>query len=308
MPAVLHYVDLTLPELQALDDTKTIFLLSVSPIEAHGPHLPVGTDVFIAQELQRRYVEQLTAKYPDYQLVLVPDLYCGSDALPVAGSLSVRGTALEAIILDYAKGLAKQGFKYLFLADNHGGPRHQMALYRASKRAWRCWRFSVISPFNLVFRYMVQHDTKFLEATGLVPGSCGDDADAHAGTNETSLLLAVDPAQVADQASIPASLPPAPKGLASLVYRLGTLFGKTDWGKDLRHLANTLAWVSEENMLPYMGDPAKATAAAGEAMLNARVDVAMELFAQALSGQLGPVGLGKPMLYWLSWLVRLPED
>ena len=307
MSIVLQYVDLNLSDIEALDGENTIFLLSVSPIEAHGPHLPVGTDVFIAQELQRRYVQRIIAKYPGFNLVCLPDLYCGSDALPVSGSLSVRATALEAIILDYAKGLAKQGFKYLLLADNHGGPRHQMALHRASKRAWRRWRFAVISPFNLVFRYMVQHDSGFMAATGLGPGECGDNADAHAGTNETSLLLAVNSAKVAEQTDIPASLPPAPRGLPGLINRLGTLFSGKCWGKDLQHLANTLAWVSDDDMLPYMGDPKQATAPAGEAMLNARVDVAMELLDKALEGRQGPAELAKPMLYWINWLVRLPE-
>jgi len=301
---VMRYVNLSLPELQSLDRERTIFLMCVSPIETHGPHLPVGTDMFIAKELQRRYIQKLREEYPDYRLIVLPDLYCGSDALPVEGSLSVRGTALESIIVDYAKGLAKQGFRYLFLSDNHGGPRHQLALYRASNKAWQRWHFAVVNTFNVVFRYMVHHDADFLQKTDLAPGSCGDDADAHAGTNETSLMLAAEPERVGSQ-DIPPSWPPEPKGTLALLYRLGTMLGRTGWGKDLKHLAATLAWVSDENMLPYMGAPAKATAAAGQAMLDARVEVAMELFAQVLNGDMV---INKPMLHWLSFLVRVPEN
>ena len=302
-----EYVHLTLPELEALDKDKTICLITVSPIEAHGPHLPVGTDIFIAQELQRRYMKIINGHYPGFTCLTLPDLYCGSDALPVTGSLSVRATALEAVLLDYAQGLAKQGFKYLLVADNHGGPRHQMALYRASTRAWKRWRFAIIAPFNLVFRLMVHHDEEFLALTGLGPGECGDDADAHAGTNETALLLAVRPDLVKDTAVIAASLPPRPKGFAKLLYRVGAAFDQTSWGKDLKHLANTLAWISDEDMLAYMGDPKKGKTAAGEAMLNARIKAAEKMLDEVIKQGKEPARLAKPMLYWLHWLVKLPE-
>ena len=91
------------------------------------------------------------------------------------------------------------------------------------------------------------------------------------------------------------------------MHRLGSAFATTTWGQDLQHLANTLAWVSEPAMLPYMGDPQQATAAAGEAMLQARLAVCLELLAQVLEQGYGPPELTKPMLAWLSFLVWLPE-
>lgn len=57
---VLEYVELCLPEILELDREKTVFLISVSPIEVHGPHLPVGTDVFIAEELMGLTLKLLT--------------------------------------------------------------------------------------------------------------------------------------------------------------------------------------------------------------------------------------------------------
>ncbi len=77
--------------------------------------------------------------------------------------------------------------------------------------------------------------------------------------------------------------------------------------RDLEHLANTLAWVGDPDMLPYMGDPRKATAEAGEAMLAARVEVAMELFERALAdGGREPVRL-RPMLWGVRAMRKLPE-
>jgi len=301
---MLEYVQMNLREVEKLDREKTIFLMAVSPIEVHGPHLPLGTDVFVAEELQRRYVEALHREYPDYTLVKLPPLFLGSDALPVKGSLSIPAPMLRGVLISLAKGLAKQGFCYLFLSDNHGGPRHQQAAESAARKAWKKYGFYIINPFGIVFRLMVQHDEKFLEETGLAPGFCGDDADAHAGTNETSLMLVTRPESVSgDYREVPPSLPPDPNRLVMLLSRFINLFSPK-LGKDLDHLANLLAWVDDARMLPYMGNPAKASEEAGEAMLQARLNVAMKLFRSALKGEHIKIS---PMLWSLRFLQHLPE-
>ncbi len=97
-------------------------------------------------------------------------------------------------------------------------------------------------------------------------------------------------------------------GLASVVRLLG---GRT-LGRDLDHLAKTLAWVGDPGMAPYMGDPSRATREAGEAMLAARVEVAMELFERALASGAEPESMRQPvhiqpMLWGLRILRKLPE-
>lgn len=304
MAQLLSYVRMTLPEIEALDRSRTIFLMAVSPIEVHGPHLPLGTDVFVAGELLRRYAAALQQEYPEYTLVTLPPLYLGADALPVKGSLSVPAPLLKKVLLSYVKGLAAQGFRFLFLADNHGGPRHQLGIESASRRAWRKYRFYLINPFNHEFRLMVRHDPAFLEETGLGPGTCGDDADAHAGTNETSLMLRVDPEQVRDSwRTVSPSLPPPPARVVLFLGRVLSIFSRT-LGGDLEHLAYTLAWVRDPRMKPYMGAPARAGAGAGEAMLQARTRIAMDFFRRALRGEEIRIA---PLLWGLRFLQVLPE-
>ena len=95
MAQVLSYVRMALPEIEALDRKKTIFLMALSPIEVHGPHLPLGTDIFIAEELLQRYTAALQEEFPDYTLVTLPSLYLGSDALPVQGCLLYTSLRLK---------------------------------------------------------------------------------------------------------------------------------------------------------------------------------------------------------------------
>ena len=48
---MLKYDNLTLTDIRALPRDRTIFALAMSPIEVHGPHLPVGIDVVIAENV-----------------------------------------------------------------------------------------------------------------------------------------------------------------------------------------------------------------------------------------------------------------
>ena len=305
---MLEYAKLTYPELQALDRERAVFLGAVSPLEVHGPHLPVGTDVFVAEELLRRYAVALREKHPEVELVALPPLYAGSDPLPFPGSVAIPPTVLEGHLLATAQGLARQGFKYLLVADNHGGPRHQLAIESAARKAWKRFRFYLIDPFGAVFRYMVQHDPEFLAVTGLAPGRCGDDADAHAGTNETSLMLAAHPELVkGEYRTLPASSPPArssARTFLSAVARLLRSCGAREAAEDLLHLGETLAWIGDPGKQPYLGSPALASAEAGEAMYRGHVWAMLKLMDRALQGEPVPI---RPLLWGLRLLKSVPQ-
>ena len=38
-------------------DRETIFFISVGTMEAHGPHLPVGNDLFIARHVEKELLK-----------------------------------------------------------------------------------------------------------------------------------------------------------------------------------------------------------------------------------------------------------
>ncbi|HEY3315325.1 MAG TPA: creatininase family protein [Bacillota bacterium] len=304
MARIVEYIRQTLPQLQALDKAKSIALMSVSPIEVHGPHLPVGTDVYISDELQRRYAAEIELRHPDFTLVVLPPLHAGADPLPVGGSIAVPAPVLEGLIVAFAAGLGEQGFRYLLISDNHGGPRHQMAIEAAARTAWKKHRFYVINSFGLEFRMMVQHDQALLTATGLGPGNIGDDPDVHAGTNETSLMLATDPGLIdPGYRNVPPSAPTKGPGVVAGLGRILRALGGRVIGRDLEHLDATLAWTGQKGFTPYMGAPAKASREAGEAMFKARVEVAMGLLERALRGEELRI---TPMLWGLRILRKLP--
>jgi creatinine amidohydrolase/Fe(II)-dependent formamide hydrolase-like protein len=50
------------PALDALERARTASVLTVSPLETHGPHLPVGVDAFAARHFARSVAERLVPR------------------------------------------------------------------------------------------------------------------------------------------------------------------------------------------------------------------------------------------------------
>src|SRR5437870_2081663 len=59
--AVLDLAHLTWEEVRDLDRTKTVAIVPVGAVEAHGPHLPLATDVIIAEAMARAAAGRLAA-------------------------------------------------------------------------------------------------------------------------------------------------------------------------------------------------------------------------------------------------------
>src|SRR5437762_14185118 len=66
---------LTWPAVRDLLAARTVAVLPTGAIEAHGPHLPLGTDIVIAEAMARAGAERLSAR--GLHVVVLP-------ALPVA--------------------------------------------------------------------------------------------------------------------------------------------------------------------------------------------------------------------------------
>src|SRR5947209_20340789 len=60
--AVLDFAHLTWEEVRDLDRTKAVALLPVGAVEAHGPHLPLATDVVIAESIARAAAVRLATR------------------------------------------------------------------------------------------------------------------------------------------------------------------------------------------------------------------------------------------------------
>lgn len=199
---MLRWQELPFPRLAVESDRPRVALLPVGAIEAHGPHLPVGTDVWIAEAMARAAVPGLLDG--GFQPLLLPALaYTPAPfAEEFPGTLSIRPETLTALVVDLARALGRQGTACLALANAHFDPAHLGALAAARDELAGGAAPRLAWP-DLTRRALAARLTEEFQS-----GAC------HAGRYETSILLAVRPELVDEEArgalaANPRSLPEA---------------------------------------------------------------------------------------------------
>jgi len=168
-------------ELTFLDVSKrlrasSILCLPIGSIEQHGPHLPLNTDVVLAEEFARRIIARWGETYDLWQLpTLTVSLAREHEWAPGTLSLSIQG--MTTLINDLGREIARSlPARNLAIINGHGGNRGILEALAQDLRA----------DFNL--NVCVLHPAVWAEAdiSAAIP-------EIHAGKNETSMMLAIAP-------------------------------------------------------------------------------------------------------------------
>lgn len=120
----LKLADWTWEELDGLERERAVVVLPVGATEAHGPHLPLCTDVVIAEAMARNGAEKLRAR-GHFALVAPPLAFTVADfASGFAGTVSIRPETAQALLEDVGTSLQQHGFRTLAVANAHLDPVH----------------------------------------------------------------------------------------------------------------------------------------------------------------------------------------
>jgi len=195
--------ELSTPGLDALDRDRTVVILSVSPLETHGPHLPLGVDAFTARYFSEAIAERVVASRPGWVVVLAPTLHVGSFTFDTIGTVRVRQRVVRDLVVDYGRALARAGFRHILVSNGHGGPGHLVALEEAAAIVSRRHRVTMASfTGHLAWEFLRGRLLPQIEAGLGRPLSPTEreafSEDAHGGWWETSLMLALRPDLVDD--------------------------------------------------------------------------------------------------------------
>lgn len=227
------------PHVKALAEAGTWALLPVGSTEAHGPHLPLNVDVVIAQEVCRRVAAHLDAvEFP-------PVAYSLTDfAAPFSGTVSLPADTAKALLVGVLRGLSHSGFSRVAVINHHLEPAHFKVVHAAAAEAATGSEVRIVVP---------DHRRK---PTGPRLGDEFMHGGSHAGTYETSLMLAAAPHLVDE--TVRRTLAPVAVDLPGAIKAGATNFLEAGGPR------------------AYFGDPAAATAAEGHRLFELIVEATLD--------------------------------
>jgi creatinine amidohydrolase len=171
--------EMTAPDINAAiaKGCKTV-VIGVGATEQHGPHLPTMTDQRIGDEIANRVALELENAL---QARTIP-VGVSDHHLTFGGTISFKPETLKMIILDYVNSLVLCGFTRIIFLPSHGG--NFATVEQAIKEAQVNYPEIKIIGFTNLLRF-----AHFLNSLSNTFGVTDNESGAHAGENETSIML-----------------------------------------------------------------------------------------------------------------------
>lgn len=174
--------ELSTKEVEAAVKKGVAIILPVGSVEEHGDHLPLCTD-----SVQPEYVALEVAKRT--RCLLAPPLRYGlcNTTRNFPGTISLKFDTLYAIIRDILTELIRNGFSQIIVLSGHAGQFQMSALKLAATDVTRQQetdcpgkksRIMVLSDYDFAFELAERYASL---------------KDGHAGTIETSRMMAIKP-------------------------------------------------------------------------------------------------------------------
>jgi creatinine amidohydrolase/Fe(II)-dependent formamide hydrolase-like protein len=189
-PPSVQLEELTWTEVRdAVKGGATTVIIPAGGTEQSGPHLALGKHNVRARVLAGRIAQALGDTLVAPVVAYTPE-EAGHQKFP--GTISIPGTTFRSILESAARSLRQAGFTHIVLLGDHGG--YQALLKEAAAALNKEWAGSGVRA-HFIDDYYRTTQTAYvqaLRAQGLSEAQIG----SHAGTADTSLTLATDPALV----------------------------------------------------------------------------------------------------------------
>jgi creatinine amidohydrolase len=155
---------------------KTV-LIPVGSIEAHGPHLPLATDLYTIYEVCKEVARKI-------KVMVAPPIYYGlcRSTRNIPGTISIKGEILKALVLNILSEFYRWGLRNFFILSGHAGGTHGAYLIDAAEtfiESHKDAKFFVADIIKML--------TPFLKELN-IPSE-----DSHAGEWETSMIMHLKP-------------------------------------------------------------------------------------------------------------------
>ncbi len=250
-----RFEELTTPDyIKAVEKSSKTCILPIGVFEKHGPHLPLGTDLYIAREYAlRAAAKEYTVVFPWYYFSQI------NEAKHQPGTIAYSPELIWKILQETLNELARNGFDKIIIVNGHGGNNAFLNFFGmaqlSERRSYSLYWFQPTDDPEIVKKAekLTQHDP----------------FNAHAGNEESSVLEAIVPD-------------------LSHLDRAGQQSGVDQ--ERLENLSNVYTGIWWYAKFPnhYGGDGTKANAKAGELLINSTVDQLIRLIQAVKKDQVVP--------------------
>lgn len=230
-----YLAEMTFAEVQEAAKDAVV-LLPAAATEAHGPHLPLMTDVIIARAMATAGAKALEARGVSLGVVAPPLQWTPAGyAAGFPGTMSLSPSTATAVLVEALMSFHRAGFSRIVVANAHLDPAHIASLNEGVSRARDA---GAVVTFPDITRkpWALRLTDEFRS------GAC------HAGQFETSIIMAERPDLVRE--TIRVALEPNPASLSDAI-RAGKATFEAAGGPEA-----------------YFGYPAKATPEEGRETLR----------------------------------------
>jgi len=239
---------------------RTIAVLPVAATEQHGPHLPLSVDTALVDGIVAAALPNLA---PDLPVLFLPTQSIGlsPEHARFPGTLTLRNETILRLWSEIAESVAAAGISKLVLFNGHGGNVSVMDLVARDLRARLGMLVYSVSWFNLPLTDELGQDVNALFSAD------EHRFGIHGGDIETSMMLALDPAQVDMRRA---------ENFASKAQARAAQFEILGNGKSAK-----LAWQTQDyNAAGAVGNATNATAEKGHAVVDAAARALARLLAE----------------------------
>jgi creatinine amidohydrolase len=256
---VRRWAELPGPELAARLTEQSILVLPTGAIEHHGPHLPLSTDLIMAETIAERIVDAAAAVGHDVWLLPALGATKSDEHAWAPGTLWLSASTFASVITDLGRSIATTKARTVLFYNGHGGN---------------------IAPLSVALRELRRQFglRTFLDGVRVPAGPDELGFGIHGGHGETSLLMHLRPDLVATAAFERA----VPEQIAGF-DRIGFAGAPVQFG-----------WVSDDfassgsAMRGVIGDPTTASAEIGAALTEALVADGVATIAEIARWPIGP--------------------
>lgn len=247
--------ELTYPDISKRLRASSILCLPIGSIEQHGPHLPLNTDLLLAEEFTRRIIARWGETYDLWQLPSVA-VSLAREHEWAPGTLSLSIESLTRLIRDLGREIARSlPARNLAIINGHGGNRGILEALAQDLRG----------DFGL--NVCILHPTTWADINAV-----SKTPEIHGGKNETSMMLAAAPhlVRVDEIAKL--------RGTPRMETVRATILDQSV----------TWPWTTDEKAIAesgVIGDAKSASAEFGKQLLDKIAEVAGGVFKQLLERQ-----------------------